>query len=253
MPLSAALHGLGWTRTYTLAASLGVILLFGAFAVIKDSPYERGEVERIKLRALRHSLTEVWRDPGARLGLAVHFTSQFAPTVFALLWGYPFLVSGQGLSPTMASTLLTLMTFVALVAGPTIGRWTGRNPYYRSVVALGVVGAIAIVWAVVLALPDRAPLWLLVVLVAVTAVGGPGSMIAFDLARTFHRSDRLGRASGVVNMGGFVASLVTMALIGIKRLKAAKADTPTPQEGLKESVNAVKGAVTSGLQRGNAQ
>ena len=46
---------------------------------------------------------------------------------------------------------------------------------------------------------------------------------------------------------------VTMALIGIKRLKAAKADTPTPQEGLKESVNAVKGAVTSGLQRGNAQ
>ena len=46
---------------------------------------------------------------------------------------------------------------------------------------------------------------------------------------------------------------VPMALIGIKRLKAAKADTPTPQEGLKESVNAVKGAVTSGLQRGNAQ
>ena len=46
---------------------------------------------------------------------------------------------------------------------------------------------------------------------------------------------------------------VPMALIGIKRLKAAKADTPTPQEGLMESVNAVKGAVASGLERGNAQ
>ena len=229
VPLSAALHDLGWTRTYALAASLGVILLLSAFAIIKDSPYERGEVERIKLRALRHSLTEVWRDPGTRLGLSVHFTSQFAPTVFTLLWGYPFLVSGQGLSPTTASTLLTLMTFVALVAGPTIGRWTGRNPYYRSVVALGVVGAIAIVWAVVLALPDRAPLWLLVVLVAVTAVGGPGSMIAFDLARTFHRNDRLGRASGVVNMGGFIASLVTMALIGLvlDRLAPGGPDTYT--------------------------
>ena len=53
VPLSAALHGLGWTRTYTLAASLGVILLFGAFAVIKDSPYERGEVERRRLLARR--------------------------------------------------------------------------------------------------------------------------------------------------------------------------------------------------------
>jgi len=39
---------------------------------------------------------------------------------------------------------------------------------------------------------------------------------------------------------------VPMALIGIKRLKAAKADTPTPQDGLKESVNAVKGAVAPG-------
>lgn len=215
VPLSAALHNWGWTRTYTIAASLGLFLLIGVVLFIKDSPYERGVVEKIKIRALRHSLGEVWRDPGTRLGLSVHFTSQFAPTVFALLWGYPFLVSGQGLSPTQASTLLTLMTFVALIAGPTIGRWTSRHPYYRSVMALSVVGAIALVWAIVLAMPSRSPLWLLVILVGVTAVGGPGSMIAFDLARSFHRNERLGRASGVVNMGGFVASLVTMALIGL--------------------------------------
>lgn len=215
VPLSAALHSWGWTRAYTVAASLGVVLAFAAFALIKDSPYERGAVERIKIRALRHSLTEVWRDPGTRLGLSVHFTTQFAPTVFALLWGYPFLVSGQGLSPTAASVLLTLMTFVALFAGPTIGRFTGIHPYYRSVVALGVVAAISLVWAVVLALPFPAPMWLLVVLVSVTALGGPGSMIAFDLARSFHRSERLGRASGVVNMGGFTASLMTMAIIGL--------------------------------------
>ena len=107
------------------------------------------------------------------------------------------------------------MTFIALVAGPVIGRYTARQPYYRSVIALGVVGAISLVWAIVLLLPDPAPLWLLVVLVSVTATGGPGSMIAFDLARSFHRSDRYGRASGVVNMGGFIASLLTMALIGL--------------------------------------
>ena len=40
-------------------------------------------------------------------------------------------------------------------------------------------------------------------------------MIAFDLARSFHRSERYGRASGMVNMGGFIASLTTMALVGI--------------------------------------
>ena len=215
VPLSAALHGWGWTPTYAGAASLGLILAVGVVAMVKDTPYERGAVEKIKIRALRHSLGEVWRDPGTRLGLSVHFTAQFAPTVFALLWGYPFLVSGQGLSPTAASGLLTLMTFVALIAGPLIGRYTGRMPYYRSLIALGVVGAISFVWAVVLLLPEPAPFWLLVVLVSVTATGGPGSMIAFDLARSFHRSERYGRASGMVNMGGFVASLLTMALIGL--------------------------------------
>ena len=48
----------------------------------------------------------------------------------------------------------------------------------------------------------------------VTAAGGPVSMASFDMARTFHRPDHLGRATGVVNMGGFVASLAAMWLIG---------------------------------------
>ena len=52
----------------------------------------------------------VWGNPGTRLGMWSHFTSQFSMTVFAMLWGFPFLVRGQGLSPTTASTLLMVMT-----------------------------------------------------------------------------------------------------------------------------------------------
>nr|WP_221935515.1 MFS transporter [Janibacter cremeus] len=229
IPLSAALHAWGWTMTYASAAFLGVIAIVAILVVVKDSPYERGAVEKIKIRALRNSLGEIWRDPGTRLGLSVHFTTQFAPTVFALLWGYPFLVAGQGLTPGRASALLTWMTFVALFAGPTIGRWTSRYPYYRSVMALSVVGAISLVWAIVLARPTQSPLWLLIILVSVTGFGGPGSMIAFDLARSFHRSERYGRASGMVNMGGFIASLTTMALVGmiLDRLAPGGPDTYT--------------------------
>ena len=80
---------------------------------------------------------------------------------------------------------------------------------------LTIVAAIATTWALVLLWPGRAPLPLLVLLVCVTGCGGPGSMVGFDLARSFHPSDRLGRASGVINIGGFFASLVTMALVGI--------------------------------------
>ena len=52
-------------------------------------------------------------------------------------------------------------------------------------------------------------------LVVTTGLGGPGSMIGFDLARTFAPASRLGSASGIVNVGGFVASLLTILGIGV--------------------------------------
>ena len=66
-----------------------------------------------------------------------------------------------------------------------------------------------------LAWPGRAPLPVLVVLVLALGLGGPGSMIGFDYARTFNPPSRLGTATGVVNVGGFVASLLTIELIGL--------------------------------------
>lgn len=214
-PLAAALATWGWTRSFLAAGSLGLVLSVAMLLLVKDSPYRGQPVERIKVRALAATLQEVWGNPGTRLGLWAHFTSQFGTTVFAMLWGYPFLTRGQGLSSTMASNLLILMTFTALVVGPVLAMLTSRRPIRRSQFVFVIVAAIAAIWTVVLLWPGRAPLWLLVVLVVVTATGGPGSMVGFDLARTFHPTTHLGRATGVVNIGGFVASLATIGLIGL--------------------------------------
>src|ERR671933_358795 len=69
-------------------------------------------------------------------------------------------------------------------------------------------------WTVVLLWPGRAPLPLLVLLVVVLGTNGPGSLIGFDFARTWNPAERMGSASGVVNVGGFVASLLTILAIG---------------------------------------
>jgi MFS family permease len=135
--------------------------------------------------------------------------------VFSLLWGYPFLVSGQGLSSELAGGLLMVAVAWSLTSGPVLAWAVGRFPFYRSRIVLGIVGAMAIAWAVVLTWPGPAPIPLLVVLICLTATGGPASMVGFDLARTFTPAEAVGRANGVVNIGGFVASLTTMALIGV--------------------------------------
>ena len=72
-----------------------------------------------------------------------------------------------------------------------------------------------VVWAVVLLWPGTPPLWLLIVLLVAIGIGGPGSLIGFDFARTFNPLRSLGSANGVVNVGGFLASFVMMFLIGV--------------------------------------
>jgi sugar phosphate permease len=214
-PLVYALHEWGWTPSFGASAALGAVLLAVALVVVRDSPNPDHELDEIKIRALARTLRAAWRAPGTRLGLWSHFSAQFGANVFALLWGYPFLVAGQGLSPSTAGTLLMLMTVTTVLTSPLIGGFVTRYPFSRSTLILWIVVAIMTVWAVVLLWPGRAPLPLLVVLVAVTAVGGPGSMIGFDLARTFNPPTRLGSATGIVNVGGFLASLSTVTIIGL--------------------------------------
>jgi predicted MFS family arabinose efflux permease len=213
-PLSIALHQLGWTRTFAGFSSIGILLMVGVALVVKDSPYRSKAPARVKLHALARSVRVIWGNPGTRLGMWSHFTSQFSATVFALLWGFPFLVAGQGLSEGLASTLLMVMTGWVIVMGYVLARLVAAYPFYRSFLVLGIVAVMAVAWAVVLLWPGRSPLWLLVVLVCATASGGPASMVGFDQARTLTPVEAVGRANGLVNIGGFTASLLTMWLIG---------------------------------------
>ena len=215
VPLVALLNGAGWRTAFLSAASFAVLVAVLAVAVLRDAPASSGARQATSAAAVRADLVGAWRHPGTRLGLWTHFVTQFSGTVFALLWGVPFLVSAQGLSAGTASGLLTLFVLVGVITAPLLGVVVGRHPLRRSWLVLGVAGCSAAAWAVVLSWPGRAPLWLLVALVVVLAVNGPGSMIAFDYARTFNPPQRQGAATGIVNVGGFVASLTTMLLVGL--------------------------------------
>ncbi|HEX8781197.1 MAG TPA: MFS transporter, partial [Nocardioides sp.] len=214
-PLSWALHELGWTGAFGAASALGVALMVGVALLVRDSPYRSERAELVKVRALLGQLRGLWGNPGTRLGMWSHFVSQFSITVFSLLWGFPFLVSGQGLTPAAAAGLLSLAVVWFMVAGPVLAWVTTRVPYHRSQIVVGVVAVTVLSWTAVLLWPGPAPMPLLVLLVVATATGGPTSMVGFDLARTFTPATAMGRASGVVNIGGFVASLLTMAAVGI--------------------------------------
>jgi MFS family permease len=215
-PLVALLQSAGWSSSFLVAACIGAVVAVLSAAALRNAP-AGGSAAATPLGAAQavRRLILAWREPGTRLGLWTHFVTQFSGTVFALLWGYPFLVVGEHRSPADAGLLITLLVVAAMGIGPTLGHFAGRWPYRRSLPVLVIVGATVAAWTVVLAWPGRAPLALLVVLVVVLASNGPGSLMGFDYARTENEAERIGSATGIVNVGGFVASLLTIALIGI--------------------------------------
>ena len=100
IPMTWALSNLGWTRAYLVAASIGVLVAVAMLVVLWDAPgvkHLRGPA--LSLTAVRTSLSASWAHPGTRLGFWMHFSTQFSATALGLLWGYPFFVRGEGLSP----------------------------------------------------------------------------------------------------------------------------------------------------------
>lgn len=216
--LARLLHSAGWTPTFVGTALGGALVLILVLLFMKDHPegFEPAPAEHPGRGYVKRQIAAAWREPGTRLGMWTHFTTQFSGMVFLLLWGLPYLVEAQGLSRETAGTLLTVVVVANMVFGMLFGQIIGRHHGARMPLTLGVVGATAVMWAVVLAWPaERAPLWLLALLCVVLGTCGPASMIGFDFARPANPPERLGTASGIVNIGGFTASMVTLLAIGV--------------------------------------
>ncbi|MFD3307915.1 nitrate/nitrite transporter [Streptomyces sp. NPDC058694] len=216
--IARLLHGVGWTAAFAGSSVAGVVVLVLMLLFLKDHP-EGHEPEPFPHRGaayVRRQIAASWREPGTRLGLWVHFTTQFPAMVFLLLWGLPFLVEAQGLSRAAAGELLTLVVLSNMFVGLVYGQIVARHHAARLPLALGTVLSTAVVWGATLAYPaDHAPMWLLIVLCVVLGACGPASMLGFDFARPANPPERQGTASGITNMGGFVASMTTLFAIGV--------------------------------------
>lgn len=237
LPMAALLHATSWTVAFGSLAGLGVLFTVLTFAVIRNRPPGRaadvsvdtatGTMHVVTSSAdLRTGFRESWAHPATRLAFWSHFTTPFSGTAFVLLWGFPFLTVGEGLSPAMASLIFSIYVVAGMLVGPVIGMLSSRHPMRRSrMLVLPIIAVQMVAWLAVILWPGSSPLWLLFVLALALSMGGPASMIGFDHARTYNPRHRLSTATGIVNVGGFLAALLAILLIGIA-MDAQGAGTP---------------------------
>lgn len=216
VPFLAILLRGGWTAAYLSTAALGVLAVTLMLALGRDAP--EGTPIALQSRSFRTvfgDVKAVWSRPGTKLGFFTHMGTPFSANVFTLMWGVPYLTTAQGLSRGLAGASLTLSVVTFVVVGLLVGTLSARRPQHRETVVLTMIALTALVWTVLLALRSPAPHWLMAVLIVVISAGQPVSILAFDFARTFNPPAALGTAQGMVNTGGFIATLLVMQAMGI--------------------------------------
>ncbi|WP_327678969.1 MFS transporter [Kitasatospora sp. NBC_00458] len=234
--LAQALHSRGWTPTFTAIALLGIAVFALVALFLREAPGTAGPTAVPAAPAgsagirpgVRRQVREAWQEPGTRLGLWIHFTTQFPGNAFGLLWGLPYLVEAQGMSRAEAGGLLTVLVLANMSFAFLFGRLLSRTARARLPIVFTAIGATAVLWAAVLAWPGgHPPLWLLVAVILVMGTNGPASLVGLDYARARNPVERLGTASGIVNMGGFIGTMITLLGIGVllDTLSPAGADT----------------------------
>jgi sugar phosphate permease len=207
VPLSSALHAYGWTPTFLGTAVLSAVMAIVVRWLVADQPapsVERSTTSTPVLADLRAVIAQ----RGTRTAMWTHFTLMSSFTVLATLWGYPYLVEGLGMAPGPAKLTLTLTAAAPLAVAPAMGWVAGHRPGLRGRLIVSVATALALFWSVAVTWPGgRLPTPLALALILVSAIGSATSMVAFDLARDANPPNRGGIASGVVNIGGFSASM----------------------------------------------
>jgi len=231
------LASVGWQNAFSISATVVAIAAISATLFISNDPRQSEDArQQITLKIAVMQFFENLRFAGTRMSFWIHFTLQSSGSVFALLWGVPYLVEGQGQSLAFASSMIVMQTLLGLVFGFILGWIASAHPSRRVTTVYVIAIAIICAWIVMLMWPGFAPSWLIAILVGVISIGGPASMYAMDFSRQFTSSERLGAANGFINVGGFLATFSTMAFAGfildlVKNLN--EADSPFTPEGFR--------------------
>jgi MFS family permease len=212
LPLEQLLAHLGWTPSFLLAGSLSAVSGAIVWGLLDDGAaapnrLRRAHEVRAGIVSVSKRVRTAWSLPGTRLGFWVHFASMTIATAFGVLWGQPYLVNGVGFTSSQASAVLMAGVLLSGIAGPLVGLFIGRHPQLRIALVLAQCATTIAGWSAVVVFCTGAPPHLLIAaLFAFTMTGGPVSTVAFAVARDYNSARIIGTASGVVNVGGFLAA-----------------------------------------------
>lgn len=199
---------LGWQHTLVVLAVLGVFLAGGILLTlrIKQVPMH-GQLGQRKHATFAHSLKALWDAMKNRaIWLAgIYAGLTFLPTsVFAALWGIPYIEVLHHYSPTKAASAISAIFVgwaVGAVLSGALSDWLGTRVWLMRIGAL-----LACLLSILLIYDSLLPYFLVVGLFALFGIFSAVQPLAFVIARDQTRSAR--------NVGGAIAFVNMLTMLG---------------------------------------
>ncbi|MEJ6014453.1 MFS transporter [Corynebacterium sp. H127] len=208
VPFLALLGASGWRLAFLSLGGIGVLVALAANILIHDSPTE--------VRTKRTgSLLDVLRLPVCWMGFFNHFTMLMPLIVFNLLWGMPTMTLGMGLDESQAASVLVINTIVTILAGPLHGIISARAGRKRELFSLGYT--VLLLASMIAFFMSTTPRGFLAIATLAGLLGllGPAANYGFDTVRESLPHAVVTTGTGLANMGGFSAAMISAQGIGL--------------------------------------
>ena len=209
-PVAYMAAHLGWQVTTVFIAVLGVIFAFIIAIVVRDSPNDEEIVTEEK--PVQHKLRTVFSNPQTYWVSLIGFAAWAPISIFATLWGVPFLQALYHIPATTASYGSSIIWIGIAISSPIIGWWSNKINHRRipifTCMIIGIVASIIIIYA------GAIPYWLMAIALFLLGTSSCSQVISFGLVLDNTPPALLGSASGFNNMMVVLGGVILSPLAG---------------------------------------
>lgn len=218
-PLALAVAHHGWQTTAYALGWVGAGLVVMIFAFLRsrpDSDYaqihgipqlaQTGQPAIIPTLGKIVSNTQSW-------WIALYAFVGWAPiTVFAALWGVPFLREAYHLTDAHAASYIGFIWIGLAIASPIVGWAAGRFLIRRKLMMITALMGLAST-SLILGI-EHLPPWAIAGLMLAFGVSTSGQILAFDAARSINTAETTATAIGFTNMANVAGGALFQPLVG---------------------------------------
>ncbi|MGD9107605.1 MAG: MFS transporter [Gammaproteobacteria bacterium] len=210
-PIAVAVEHFGWQKTNFAAALIGFVLAILFWVLLRDHP-EGAVIENKKSANVLKQLSAVLKNL-QNWWVGLYAFAIWAPaSIFAVLWGVPFLMTFYQISASAASFAVSLVWVGIGIGCPLVGWWSDHVG--KRCLPLYVTSFLGVITSCLILYLNNTSIYLMDVWLFLLGVSISGMVITFGLIKDINASSVTGTANGFNNMAVLIGGIIFQPMVG---------------------------------------